>query len=116
VILLIALIGLFGGLSYTVAQRTREFGVRAALGATPQNIMALVLKQGTVIIAVGLATGFGAAAATVRYLAQYLFGVTPLDPATFAIAGVTLGTVAIIACAIPARRAARVDAITALRH
>jgi putative ABC transport system permease protein len=114
--LLIAVIGLFGGLSYGVAQRTREFGIRSALGATPRDILALVMKQGTVMIVSGLALGFGVAAATVRYLAQFLFGVTPLDPATFALVGVALTAVALIACAVPARDAARLDAIDALRR
>jgi ABC-type antimicrobial peptide transport system permease subunit len=112
---LIAVIGLFGGLSHIVAQRTREFGVRAALGASPRDIMALVLKQGTIMTVAGLALGFGMAAATVRYLAQFLFGVAPLDPVTFAVAAAVLGVLALSACAIPARRAARIDAIEALR-
>jgi putative ABC transport system permease protein len=112
---LIAVIGLFGGLSYGVTQRTREIGVRTALGATPLDIVSLVVKQGAVMTAVGLAIGLGGAAATVRYLAAFLFGVTPLDPATFTVVGVSLLFVAMIACAIPAGRAARIDAITALR-
>lgn len=113
---LIAVIGLFGGLSYVVTQRTREFGVRTALGATPRDIMALVMKQGTVMTLSGLALGFGMAAATVRYLAQFLFGVTPLDPTTFTVVGVMLAAIALAACAIPARRAARIDALEALRR
>jgi putative ABC transport system permease protein len=114
--LLIAVIGLFGGLSYSVAQRTREIGVRTALGATRGHIMRLVLKQGTWMTAAGLILGFGAAAATVRYLAQFLFGVTPFDPITFAAAGALLLLVALVACAVPARRAANIDAIIALRR
>jgi putative ABC transport system permease protein len=114
--LLIAVIGLFGGLSYGVAQRTREFGIRTALGATPRDIMALVMKQGTVMTVTGLVVGFGAAAATVRYLGGFLFGISPLDPTTFAVVGATLTGVALIACAIPARHAARLDAIDALKR
>jgi hypothetical protein len=114
--LLIAVIGLFGGLSYGVAQRTREFGIRTALGATPRDIMTLVMKQGTVMTLSGLVLGFGAAAATVRYLGGFLFGISPLDPATFLLVGVALIAVALIACAIPARHAARLDAIDALRR
>jgi putative ABC transport system permease protein len=114
--LLIAGIGLFGGLSYAVTQRTREIGVRTALGARPVDIVALVVRQGAVMTVVGLAFGLGAAAATVRYLAAYLFGVEPLDPATFAAVGAALLLAALVACAIPARRAARIDAIEALRH
>jgi ABC-type antimicrobial peptide transport system permease subunit len=113
---LIAVIGLFGGLSYGVAQRTREFAIRTALGATPRNITALVMRQGTTMILCGLAAGFGAAAATVKYLSGFLFGVPPLDAATFVLAAVTLTAVALLACAIPARRAARLDAIDALRR
>jgi putative ABC transport system permease protein len=113
--LLIAGIGLFGGLSYAVTQRTREIGVRTALGATPRDIVALVVKQGVVMTGAGLAIGLGAAAATVRYLAAYLFGIEPLDPATFAAVGAALLLCAMVACAIPARRAARIDAIAALR-
>ena len=113
---LIAVIGLFGGLSYSVAQRTREIGVRSALGATPRRIMSMVLKQGGAMTVVGLVIGLGAAAATVRYLATYLFGIEPLDVVTFAVVAAALFVVALVACAIPARRAARIDAITALRH
>jgi putative ABC transport system permease protein len=114
--LLIAMIGLFGGLSYVVAQRTREFGVRTALGASPRDIVILVIRQGTILTISGLVAGFGIAAATVRYLAQFLFGVAPLDPATFAVVGAVLTATALVACAIPARRAARIDAIEALRR
>ena len=114
--LLIALIGLFGGLSYGVTLRTREIGVRTALGATPRHIVSMVMKQGTVMTVSGLAIGLGVAAATVRYLGALLFGVEPLDPATFSAVGTALLLAAIVACAIPARRAARIDAITALKN
>jgi putative ABC transport system permease protein len=114
--LLISMIGLFGGLSYGVTQRTREIGVRTALGATPRDIIGLVVKQGAIITVAGLGIGLGAAAATVRYIAGFLFGVTPLDPPTFAVVGVALLLVAVVACAIPARRAASIDPVTALRH
>ena len=109
--LLIAVIGLFGGLSYGVTQRTREIGVRAALGATPRDIMSLVMKQGAAMTVAGLAIGFGLAAATVRSLSGFLFGVEPFDPMTFFTVGAALLVVAIVACAIPARRAARIDPI-----
>ena len=114
--LLIAVIGLFGGLSYGVSQRTRESGVRTALGATPLDILSLVMKQGTVLTATGVVVGLGLAAATNRFLAAFLFLVEPLDPATFAVVGTVLVTVAMVACAIPARRAARIDALTAMRR
>jgi putative ABC transport system permease protein len=114
--LLIAVIGLFGGLSYSVTQRTHEIGVRTALGATPRDIMSLVMKQGTLMTLAGLTIGFGLAAATVRFVAGFLFGVTPLDAATFAVVGAALLAVALLSCAIPARRAARIDAIRALKR
>jgi predicted permease len=114
--LLIAMMGLFGGLSYGVTQRTREIGVRTALGATPRDIVALVVKQGAVIAVLGLAAGLGAAAWTVRLLTGFLFGVKPLDPVSFVAVGLLLVAVSMIACAIPARRAARIDAIEALRR
>jgi ABC-type antimicrobial peptide transport system permease subunit len=76
---LIAVIGLFGGLSYAVTQRTREIGLRTALGATPRDIMGLVPKQGTLMTVVGLALGLGLAAASGRYLAGFLFAVKPFD-------------------------------------
>jgi putative ABC transport system permease protein len=112
---LIAAIGLFGGLSYGVTQRTREIGVRTALGATPRDIVSLVVKQGVVMTAIGLIAGLGAAAATVRFLAGFLFGVAPLDPVSFAAVGLVLTIAASVACALPARRAARIDPVTALR-
>jgi ABC-type antimicrobial peptide transport system permease subunit len=113
---LIAAIGLFGGLSYGVTQRRREIGIRTALGATPRDILAMVLRQGAVMTVSGLAVGFLVAAWTGRYLSGFLFGVTPADPATFAAVGVTLMAIAAVACGIPARRAAKLDPIDALRR
>lgn len=113
--LLIAVIGLLGGLSYGVAQRTREIGVRTALGATPRQIISLVLKQGGAMTVVGLVIGLGTAVATARYLATYLFGIEPLDLQTFIVVGTGLMFVALVACVIPARRAAKIDPIVALR-
>jgi ABC-type antimicrobial peptide transport system permease subunit len=112
----VALMGLFGGLSYSVAQRTREIGVRSALGATPGDIMALVFRQGSVLVLTGLAIGLGAAAASGRFLSAYLFGITTSDIATYASVAAALAIVAAVACAIPAWRAARIDALTALRR
>jgi len=108
--------GLFGGLSYGVAQRTREIGVRTALGATPWQIIRMVMTQGSAMTVAGLLIGLGAAAATVRYLAAYLFGIEPLDVLTFGVVGGGLFLVAQVACAIPARRAARIDALVALKR
>jgi len=110
------MMGLFGGLSYSVTQRTREIGVRTALGATPRDIVALVVRQGVVMSVVGLAAGFASAVWAARFLTGFLFGVKPLDPASFVVVGALLAAVSIIAGAIPARRAARIDAIEALRR
>src|SRR5262249_26708295 len=113
---LIAGIGLFGGLSYNVAQRRREIGVRTALGATPRDIAGLIMKQGTLMIVAGLGLGFLMAASAGGFLSGFLFGVTPADPATFVVVGAAMLTAGIPACAIPARRAAKVDPIDALRR
>ncbi len=113
---IVALMGLFGGLSYGVSQRTREIGVRSALGATPGNVMSLVLRQGGVMVITGLAIGLGTAAWASRFLAGFLFGVRPTDAWTLVGVGVGLMVVALFACAIPAWRASRIDAMEALRR
>jgi predicted permease len=113
---LVAAIGLFGGLSYGVTQRRREIGIRTALGATPRNIVSLVVRQGAIMSLAGLAIGLVGATWTGRYLEGFLFGVAPSDPVSFFAVGAVLMLVATVACAIPARRAARIDAIEALRH
>jgi putative ABC transport system permease protein len=113
---IVALMGLFGGLSYSVAQRTREIGVRSALGATPGNIMSLVLRQGGVMVIAGLAIGLGTATWASRFLAGFLFGVQPTDTGTLVGVGVGLTVVALFACAIPAWRASRIDPLEALRR
>ena len=114
--LLIAVIGLFGGLSYGVTQRRREIGIRTALGATPRNIVGMVLQQGAIMTVSGLAVGFLVAGWSGRYLSGFLFGVTPADPATFVVVGLALTAIAAVACGIPARRAAKLDPIDALRR
>jgi ABC-type antimicrobial peptide transport system permease subunit len=113
--LLIAAIGLFGGLSYSVAQRTREIGVRTALGATPRQIVMMVLRQGGLMVLVGLTIGLGSAIWATRFLSGFLFDVPPSDITTLVVVGAGLAIVALVACAIPARRAAKIDALTALR-
>ena len=109
---LLAVVGLYGVVSYGVSHRLREMGVRVALGAVGSDISGLVLKQSLIVVAVGLVLGTIAGTGVTRNL---LFGVSPTDPWTFALVGLTLATVATAAAAIPARRAARVDPITVLR-
>ena len=113
--LAIAAVGLFGVLSYSVAQRSREIGVRTALGAQTMDIVALVLRSGMAITAAGLAGGLAAAALLVESLSKILYGVGPFDPATFVVVPVVLALAAALACVAPARRAARIDPIRALR-
>ena len=113
--LALAAIGLYGVMSFLVTTRTREFGVRMALGAPRRAVMGLVVRQGLLTMVTGLALGLAGAAATTRLLAGFLSGVRPLDPLTFAAAPAMLLGVALVACWLPARRATRVDPITALR-
>src|SRR5206468_25942 len=107
--LVIAAVGLFGALSYSVAQRSREIGVRAALGARPADIVRLVLRQALAIAAGGLAIGLWLAFVLTRYLSAFLYGVTTHDAATFVLVPLGLTLVAAIAAAVPARRAAGID-------
>jgi len=113
--LFLAVIGVYGVMSYSVAQRTQEVGIRMALGAQRGDILGLVLRQGALIAALGLVTGLAIAAASTRTLSAFLLGVSPFDPVIFF--GVTsiLGVAAIIASWLPARRAVRVDPLVALR-
>ncbi len=113
--LAIACVGLFGVLSYSVAQRAREIGVRTALGATTTDVVTLVLRSGLAIVAAGLAGGLAAAGLLVQSLSKILFGVGPFDPVTFAIVPLFLVLAATVACVAPARRAARIDPLRALR-
>jgi predicted permease len=112
----IAVIGIYGVLSYVVGQRTKEIGVRIALGAQTGAVLELVLRQGATIVAIGVASGVVGAAALTRYLEGMLFGLTPLDVATFAVVAALFAAVAMVAAYLPARRATRIDALEALRH
>ncbi|MBI3471658.1 MAG: FtsX-like permease family protein, partial [Candidatus Solibacter usitatus] len=114
--LALAVIGLYGVLSYAVAQRTSELGVRLALGATPGEILRLVLGQGLRLTVIGVGIGALLGAAAARAMSRLLFGVRTFDPPAFAIAATALMVVALIACYVPARRASRVDPMVALRH
>jgi ABC-type antimicrobial peptide transport system permease subunit len=102
-------------MSYAVAQRRREIGIRMALGAHPRRMMLDVVRDGLVITLAGVATGFVAALATVQLVRSLLFGVTPYDPVTLLAAPAFLVMTAIVACCLPGRRAARVDPMIALR-
>jgi putative ABC transport system permease protein len=113
--LAIACVGLFGVLSYSVAQRTREIGVRTALGARTADIVSLVVRSGLTIVAAGVIGGLAAGALLVQSLSKILYGVRPFDPLTFAVVPVFLVLAAAAACAAPARRAARIDPLRALR-
>lgn len=112
---LIAGVGLFGVLSFSVAQRTREIGVRSALGAQARDIVALVLRQALWIVAIGVLFGLAAAVAGVRLLSAFLYGIGPYDPLTFGAVPIVILIIAVVACLVPACRAAKVDPLTALR-
>jgi predicted permease len=114
--LLLATVGLYGVMSFSVGQRTREIGVRMALGAQARSVLMLVLGQGAVQVGVGLLLGVGIAALLSRGLGILLFGVQPWDPTIFLAVAVTLAAAGMTACLFPARRATRVDPIDALRY
>jgi predicted permease len=116
VALALSAIGIYGVLAFGVAQRVREFGIRQALGANRESILALVLKQGLATTGVGLAIGLGASIALTKYLQSMLFGVGSHDLAVFAAVTLLLAAVAVVACYVPARRATKVDPMVALRE
>jgi predicted permease len=111
----LAAIGIYGVVHYAVAERTREMGVRVALGASPAAIMALVIRQGMTMPVIGMGAGVAGALLATRLLSHLLFGVGATDPITFVVVLVSLAGVALVACLVPARRATRVDPLTALR-
>jgi predicted permease len=118
----LAAIGLFGVLAYTVSQRTHEIGIRMALGANRSSVMRMIVVQGMVLVAIGIALGLAGAYVLTRYLESWLnlkemlFGVKVSDPLTYALIALLLSVVALIACYLPARRATKVDPLVALRH
>jgi macrolide transport system ATP-binding/permease protein len=113
--LVLAVVGVYSVASYAAAQRTQEIGIRMAIGATPLDILKMVLRQGTGMVGIGLLVGLAAAFAGTRVLADLFYGVTPSDPLTYAAVAILLLVVALIACWIPARRATRVSPTVALR-
>jgi len=114
--LVLAAIGIYGVVAYSVVQRTREIGIRIALGADRPDVLRLILRQGMRIAVLGLALGTLAAAFATRALSSMLFGVNPHDPSIFFAVALCLFLVIVFASYIPARRAARVDPLAALRH
>jgi putative ABC transport system permease protein len=114
--LILALIGIAGVVAWSVSQRTNEIGVRMALGARPSNILAMIVRQAFTMIGAGQLIGFVGAFALTRVLTTFLFGISPEDPLTFVAVALLLGAVALAACAVAARRALRIDPVTALRR
>jgi putative ABC transport system permease protein len=115
VALVLTIVGLYGVMSYSVAQRTNEIGIRLALGAQSRDVLLMIVKQGGALILSGLVLGLGGAYAATKLIQSLLFGVTAKDPFTFAAVAVLLAIVALLACYIPALRATKVDPMDALR-
>jgi putative ABC transport system permease protein len=116
VALALAIVGIYGVISFTVTQRTNEIGIRVALGAQHRNVLGLILAQGARLALLGCALGIVASLALTRYMSHFLFGISPRDPQTFVAIPCGLFGVALLACYVPARRALRVDPIIALRY
>jgi len=110
-----AVVGLYGVIAYSVAQRTREIGVRVALGANASEIARMVIRQAAVLSGIGIAIGVGAALLLTRLMAARLYGISPADPVSYALSAGVFAAVAIAASLIPARRAARLNPVEALR-
>jgi putative ABC transport system permease protein len=113
--LALAIVGIYGVVSYSVAQRTRELGIRTALGARPEALRSLVIRHGLGMAAVGVVVGGLAAMLAGRFAAKLLYGVTPTDPLVHTVVALVLATAAVVATLVPARRASRVDPAVALR-
>ena len=115
VALLLGIVGIYGVMSYIVSQRTGEIGVRIALGAQPGTVARMIVRQGGIVVIAGIGAGLAAAYAGSRLMASLLYRVSPRDPGVFAATTVTLLAVALVACWLPARRAARLSPVEALR-
>jgi putative ABC transport system permease protein len=114
--ILLAAAGVYGTMSYLVTRRTREIGIRMAMGAGQADVLRMVLGETTALVLFAIAAGLGGAWAVTRYIRSMLYGVSELDPATFLLTSILLATVVLIASIGPARRAVRVDPMTALRE
>lgn len=114
--LVLALVGVYGVISYAASQRTHEVGIRIALGAQPAQVLALIFQQGFLIVGIGVATGILGAIAMARLVSGFLFGISPIDGLTYIGTSAMVAVIALVACWIPARRAMRVDPMVALRH
>jgi ABC-type antimicrobial peptide transport system permease subunit len=114
--LFLSAIGIYGVLAYLVAQRRREIAIRMTLGSTGAGVLRLVLRECLVLVGIGLAAGFAGAVALQKAVATQIYGVRPLDPLVIGGVTVLLGTIALAACAAPARRATRVDPMEVLRY
>jgi putative ABC transport system permease protein len=113
---LLAAVGIYGVMSYSVSERTHEIGIRMALGARPGDVLGLVTKLGLMLTSIGVAMGVALAFGVTRLISTFLFGVKPTDPLTYAAVALSLAAIALLACYIPARRATRVDPLIALRY
>ncbi len=114
--LILSAVGIYGTISYSVTQRTREIGIRMAMGAQASDVLKMVMRQGMKLIAIGLSAGLASSLALTRLMESLLFGVDAIDPSAFALVSIVLAAVAAAACYVPARRASRVEPLTALRH
>jgi putative ABC transport system permease protein len=115
VALILTIVGLYGVMSYSVAQRTNEIGIRLALGAQSRDVLTMIIKQGLSFVLAGLIIGLVGAFVLTRLLTSLLFGISTNDPVTFVVVSLVLLMVALLACYLPARRATRVDPMEALR-